>query len=108
MPPTGRRLQKSVAISQSVSLFYLARPPQRTTRLRSSVLAVFNHLHTVHEHMFHTGCVLMRFFEGGMIGNCRRIEHHDVGEHSFLEKSAAIESEICRRQSAQSMDRVAH
>src|ERR1043166_7136477 len=80
-----------------VRLLHFARTPQCPTRFCSGVLAVFDDLHTVHEHMFHTGRVLMRFFKGGVIRDRRRIEHHYVGEHSFLEKSAVIEPEICRR-----------
>src|SRR3954453_17626849 len=83
--------------SQTYALVYFPRPPQRATRFRSGVLAVLDHLHPVHEHMFHTGRVLMRFFKGGVICDRRGIEHHHVGEHSFLEKSAVIESEIRRR-----------
>src|SRR6266550_2503127 len=78
-----------------LNLFRFARSPQCPTRFRSGVLAVFDDLPTVHEHMFYTGRVLMRFFKGGMICDRRRIEHHHVGEHSFLEKSAVIEPAIC-------------
>jgi hypothetical protein len=39
----------------------------------------------------------MRFVEGGAICDRPRIEHHHVSEHSFLEKSAVVEPEICRR-----------
>src|SRR6476620_8089113 len=85
------------ARSVGFPLLYLSRAPQRATRFRPRVLAVLDDLHAVHEHMFHTGRVLMRFFEGGVICDRRRIEHHHVGEHSFLEKSAVIETEICRR-----------
>src|SRR4029077_7220010 len=85
------------ARSLAFPLLYLARPPHCPTRFSSGVLAVFDDLHTVHENMFHTGRVLMRFFKGGVICDRRRIEHHHVGEHSFLEKSAVIEAEIRRR-----------
>src|SRR6266850_6943226 len=85
------------ARSLAFPLLYLARSPQCPTRFRSGMFAVFDDLRTVHEHMFYTGRVLMRFFKGGVICDRRRIEHHHVGEHSFLEKSAVIEPEICRR-----------
>src|SRR5690349_19027872 len=58
--------------------------------------------------MFHTGGVLVRLFKGGVIGDSSWIEQHHVGEHSFLEKSTAIEPEIARRQPTQAMNRVAH
>src|SRR5258707_369243 len=85
------------ARSLAFPLLYLARTPQRATRFRPRVLAVLDDLHTVDEHMFHTGRVLMRFFKGGVICDRRWVEHHHVGEHSFLQKSAVIEPEICRR-----------
>src|SRR3954452_12467717 len=40
--------------SQMHALLYFPRPPQRATRLRSSVFAVLDDLNPVHEHMFHT------------------------------------------------------
>src|SRR5260370_24233079 len=96
------------ARSLGFPLLYLARPPQCPTGFCSGMLAILDDLHTVHEHMFYTGRVLMWFFEGGVICDRRWIEHHHVGKHSFLQKSASIEPQICRRQATQSMNRVTH
>ena len=49
----------------------------------------------------------MRFLEGRAIRDRRRIEHHDVGKHSFLEQAAVIESQVGRGQAAQPANRFA-
>jgi len=71
------------------------------------VFAVFDHLHAVDENVFHSGRVLVRFIERRVIGDCFRIEHDDVGEHSFFQHAAMIELEILRRLRAQAPDRFA-
>src|SRR2546423_6269805 len=71
-----------------------ARAPQGAAWLCARVLPVFDHLVAVYKNVFHASRVLMRFFEGCVVGDGRGIEHHDVGEHSFFQKSAMIEFEI--------------
>ena len=78
------RASRLRSASQRHALPYFSWSPERPTRFRSGVLPIFDDLHTVHEHMFHTGGILVRLFKGGVIGDSRRIEHHHVGEHSFL------------------------
>src|SRR4029450_5975396 len=77
------------------------RTPQRTPRSGARVLAVFEHLHAIHENVLRANRVLMRLLERGAIGNRRRIEYDDIREHSLFNETAMIEAEICRRQSAQ-------
>ena len=84
-----------------LELFYFSRAPQSPARSCAGVLSVLEHLHTVYENILHPYCVLMRFLKGGAVSNCRRIEHDHIGKHSFLEKTAMIEPQICGRQSAQ-------
>jgi len=55
------------------------------------MLAILENLHTVHNNVFHSHGVLMRFFEGGMISDRRWIEHNQVSKHAFLEQSPVIE-----------------
>src|SRR5882672_3805747 len=62
------------------SLFDLPRPPQCAARLRSCVLAVFQYMRAIDEHVFHAGGELMRLLEGGAIGDGLRVEDDDVGE----------------------------
>ena len=69
------------------------------------MLAVFDYMDTIYEDVFHASRVLVRFFERGVIGDCCRIEHHDVGEHSFFQHTAMIELEILRGLRTQTADR---
>src|SRR5262249_26295218 len=48
----------------------------------------------------------MRFLEGRSIGNCGRIEHHDIGVIAILEQTASLESQIRSRQTRQLADRI--
>src|ERR1700758_2425353 len=48
---------------------YFPRSPQGATGFGTGVFAIFEHLHTVDEHVFHATCVLMRFLERGAIGD---------------------------------------
>src|SRR5947199_136388 len=82
----------------------LSWPIQSTPRFRASVLTVFEDRSSVDENIFHSGGVLGRVFESGVIGDRCRIEHHHIGEHSFFQKSAMIQPEISRRQGGQSPD----
>src|SRR5436190_89063 len=75
----------------------LPRTGERFPRLRAGVFAVFQHLRSVHEHVFHSDGILMRFLECRPIADRRRIEHHDVSVHPFLDEAAMIQSEIRRR-----------
>ena len=75
-----------------LSLFHFPRPPQGATRFRAGVLSVFDHLYTIDKYVFDAGRVLMRFFKGGVICDCRRIEHDHVRKHSLFEKSAMVEA----------------
>src|SRR5438477_4006940 len=82
----------------------LSWPIQSAPRFRASVLTVFEDLSSVDENIFHSGGILGRVFESGVIGDRYRIEHHHIREHSFFQKSAMIQPEISRRQGAQSPD----
>src|SRR5947207_3395308 len=96
--------QKLLSVSRRL-LADLTRTPQRAARLGAGVLAVFNDLHAIHEHMFHANGVLMRFLECSAIRNRRGIEDNDVGEHAFFNETAMIETEIGGRQCTQSSHR---
>ena len=52
------------------------------------VLAVLEHLHAVDEDVVHPHSILVRLLEGRAVGNLRRIEDDDVGEHAFAEEAA--------------------
>src|SRR5205085_3616500 len=80
-------------------LFCLAWSPERAARFRTGMLTVFYDLGAVHENMLHADRILMRFFERRAIGDRCRVEYDHVGKHSFLEKSTAIQTEICGRHS---------
>ena len=93
------------AKSAESRLLRFARTPQGAARFGAGVLAILQDLHAVDENVFHPDRVLMRLLESRAIGNRRRIEHNDIGKHSFLEKTAMIETEIRRGQCAQSAHR---
>ena len=63
-----------------------------------------DHLHPVHENIFHPDRVLLRLRKGGAIGNRRRIKDNDIGKHSFLEKTAMIEPRFVGGQRAQAAE----
>ena len=90
------------AKSAESRLLRFTRTPQGATWLGAGVFAILQDLHTVDEDVFHSDGILMRFLESGAISNCRRIEYNDVGKHSFLEKSAMIQTKIGRGQCTQS------
>src|SRR5437588_11018703 len=50
----------------------------------------------------------MGFFKRGVVCDRRRIEYDHIGEHSLLEKSAMIETEIRGGKAAQPMNRIGH
>src|SRR5215468_4822917 len=99
-PYENRRRRRGLAI-----LFDLPRPPQRAPGLRPGVLAVFQDLRAIDKHVFHADGELMRLLEGGAVGDGLRVEDDDVGEISFLQKSATIELQIGRGQTRQTADR---
>ena len=80
--------------------FGFSRARECAAGLRTGVLSIFEDLHAIDKNVFHAGRVLVRLFEGGVIGNCRRIEDNNVSKHSLLEQPAMIEAEIDGRQSA--------
>src|SRR3546814_13225228 len=55
---------------------------------RTGVLAVAQDLHAVDENVVDAGRVLLRCGISGVVGDRRRIEHHDVGEAAGLEATA--------------------
>ena len=72
------------------------------------MFSVLDDLHAVHENVFHAGRILMGFFKRGVVCDRRRIEYDHIGEHSLLEKSAMIETEVGCGQAAQPMNRIGH
>ena len=72
------------------------------------MLAVSKNLHAVHENVFYTDGVLVRFLERRPIGDGRGIEENDISEHSFFNETAVIKTEIGGGQPAQSSDRLSH
>src|SRR5437588_5380044 len=102
MTPTERTANtwRREACAPQRSLCYslrLTSTPERAAGFGAGVLAVFNHLHTIDENMLHARCILVRFFKGRVVLNCRRIKHDHVGEHSFLQHAPMVELEIVRR-----------
>src|SRR4030095_14076173 len=90
----------------SPASFYLPGSPQRASRFCTRVLTVLEHFYSVNEDLFHSGGILSRFFKGGVIGDCRGIKHHHVGEHVRFQESAMIEFEVCGRQGAEAPNRL--
>ena len=84
------------AKSAESRLLRFARTPQSAAWFGARVFAILEDLHAVNENVFHADRVLMRLLKSRAIRNCRRIKHNDIGKHSFLEKTAMIETEICR------------
>src|SRR5438477_6077892 len=76
----------------------LSWPIQSTPRFRASVLTVFEDRSSVDENIFHSGGILSRVFESGVIGDRSRIEHDHDGEHSYFQKAAMIQPESARSQ----------
>ena len=85
---------RQVLYGEKLASLKFPRTPNCAAGFRAGVLTVLENLDTVHEDVFHADGVLMRFLEGGAIGNRFWIEDDDVGEHSFFEEAAAIEAEI--------------
>ena len=85
----------------------LALPPERAARFCAGVLAIFEDLFSIYENVFPTDGVLIGLLVGCTIVNRCGIEDHDVGKHSFLEETAVIEPQICRRQGAHAPNRFA-
>src|SRR5689334_24791541 len=52
------------------------------TRFGAGVLAVFQHLHAVDEHVVDSGRELLGLFERGVVLDGRRIEHDRSEEHT--------------------------
>src|SRR6185295_16611025 len=77
------------------------RPAHNFSRRRASVLAVAQHLHAVHEHLFDTTADLVRLFWRREVDDSFVIEHHDVGEHALPQQAAIAQAESRR-------DRAAH
>src|SRR5207302_5546514 len=109
---SDRSLERSLAVCAARDdtaiwqwLTNLPRPPERAAGFRSGVLAVFQHLHAIHEDMLHPDGVLVRFLERGAVRDDGRIENNHVGEHSFFHESTMVEAEIRRGQSAQPLHR---
>src|SRR5215470_485520 len=78
MPRTIGRLTRSLPTA----------PAQDAAGLGTRVLAVPQHLLSVHEHVANAGGVLVRLVEGGMVLNGRRIEDHDIGEAAWSQPAA--------------------
>src|SRR5947207_15339508 len=84
---TGHKLQ-SVA---RPLLADLTRTPQRAARLGAGVLAVFNDLRAIHEHMFHANGVLMPFLESSSSRNRRGTEANDVCQPACFHATRIIQ-----------------
>src|SRR5947199_7474599 len=83
--------------STGAILANFSRSPQSAARFCAGVLAILENLHAINKYVLHANRVLMWFLKGRAIGNRCRIEDDDIREHSFLEESAMIQSEIgCR------------
>src|SRR5688572_14388877 len=74
------------------------RPPKSPPWLCAGVLAILEHLRSVHEHVLHSDGILVRLFEGRLVGDRFRIEDDNVSEHSFLKQPALIETKVLSRQ----------
>src|SRR5215831_2564540 len=72
--------------------FNLARPPQRLAWFCSGMLSVFKYLSAVDENVLHSDRVLVGILERRAVGDRRRIEYHNVREHSRFEKAAMIQT----------------
>ena len=84
--------------------FNLARPPQRFTWFCAGMFSVFKDLSAVDENVLHPDRVLVGILERRAVGDRRRIEYHNVREHSRFEKTAMVQTQIGRGQSCQSPD----
>ena len=58
--------------------------------LCSRVFTVADHCDAVYENLPDTGRKLMRFFIGRAIGYSRRVEYHNVCEHSLFEQATVL------------------
>jgi len=71
---------------------------------RAGVLAGFQHLHAIDEHMRDAGAVLMRLVERRVVLNRLGIEHDDVGVVTRLQRAAPVELHVRGRQRCQAPD----
>jgi hypothetical protein len=90
----GRRIK-------TIKSLRFPRTPQGAAGFGAGVFAVLQDLHAVDENVFHSDGVLMGFVESCAVRDCRRIEDDHVSEHSFLNETAVIKTEIRRWQRAQ-------
>src|SRR5215813_12424495 len=84
--------------------FNLARPPQRFAWFYAGMFSIFKDLSAVDENVPHSDRVLVGILERRAVGDRRRIEYHNVREHSRFEKAAMVQTQIGRGQSCQSPD----
>ena len=58
------------------------------------MLPVSQYLHAIDKYVTDAHCVLVRLFECGFVCDRRRIEYHDVGKITRLERPSAIKAQI--------------
>ena len=80
------------------------RPAYDSARCGAGVFAVFENLHAVDEDVDHAGGVLVRSFEGGVVGDLLWIEDHHIGEIALFEHASTFEPEVRGRESAPPAD----
>ena len=64
------------------------------------MLTVFENLHAINENVFHSDGILVWFLKGRPVGNCPGVKDNDIGEHSVLNETTMVETEIRRGQGA--------
>ena len=71
--------------------------PQGLACLRAGVLAVLNHLDSVHEHVGDASGIMVGVLVGGGVLDLVGVEHYDVRPVAFAQFAAAFEVEGVRR-----------
>lgn len=74
-------------------------------RCGAGMLAVPQYLLAVDEYVDHAGRILVRFNEGGVVADGRRVKNHHIGIVPLLQPPTPLDAEILRRQCGQFADR---
>jgi REP element-mobilizing transposase RayT len=106
--PIGNAKPRTIAYSTipHLSPFFLAAywtyplfsgAPHDAAGSSAGVLAVLQNGHAVDQHVAHAGGILVRPVERGVIGDGRRVEHHDVGMVARRQTAAVLQTQVAGR-----------
>src|SRR6266699_3487672 len=77
-----------------ISFALPSRPVDDSPGFGAGMLAIFEHPHTVDEHIARAGRILMRFFKCRVVRNSGRVEDHHIGEVGRLKRASLFELQL--------------